>query len=114
LHIRLEIYPQIKIVVSKNVCFFNGCTYKFNNGSPMGAPFSSLIVDIFVSALERHIRNISPDMDNVVFWARSVDEVLCIYNCSDTSLNSSQFTLEIGDDRINFLDLSISFRPFPL
>lgn len=74
---------------------------------------------IVKSTLENYMYNKSPYMFDVIFWARYIDDVFCVYTGSDTSLDSFlktlnsyhskiQFTLEVGRKTLNFLDLKIN------
>ena len=71
---------------------------------------NSLEKDIFTSA--------SPLIRNIRYWFRYVDDVLCLWQGNTEQLDdflqyinnlypTIKFTLEVGGNTINFLDLSI-------
>ena len=86
----------------------------------MGAPLSSLAADVFMDQFERNLFQ-SSSSPNVLKWFRYVDDILCIWNGSLPELEifhyhlnslepSIKFTLEIGGNSTNFLDLTITLR----
>ena len=88
----------------------------------MGSPLASLMVDIFLNSIENGIFNSSNNLvNNVAYWFRHVDDILCLWRGTKTELHNSltflkshhpniQLTLEIGGSKINFLDLSININ----
>ena len=103
----------------KNLCVFQGSVYKFPDGLPMGDPLSMLMADVFMDNLESEILCSSPHASYVRFWKRYVDDIICIFNGSLSDAQSLledlnrfdpgfEFTLEVGGNRLNYLDLSIS------
>lgn len=114
-----EFHELLRLCLDTNVCQFQGKIYQFKDGLQMGNPLSPLVADVFMDGFEAHAFQNSPQMVDVLFWARYVDDIICIYNCNATclqafldTLNSYhpniKFTLEVGGNNINFLDLSIS------
>ena len=116
-----KFHNLISICLHQNVCIFKKKSYKFPGGVPMGGPLSALVADIFKDELETFFVESSSyaRATHIRFWARYVDDVLCIWMGPHSVLQdflqalnnydpSLKFTLEMGGERINFLDLIIS------
>jgi len=84
----------------------------------MGSPLSPFLAEIFMSNLELKISSNSLFDKHILFWARYVDDIFVVFSGSDKDIdnflqfinslhNRIKFTVEIGDNSINFLDLSI-------
>ena len=118
-----EFEKLITICTKDNVCHFLGRTYRFPDGLPMGAPLSALMAEVFMDHLEDQILSSNdPSVQNILFYKRYVDDILCVWNGDDDQLwhildlfndfhHSMEFTLEIGGTNINFLDLSLRLIP---
>ena len=107
----------------KNVCTFKDVVYQFEDGLPMGNPFSPLVADVYMTDIEAKLRD-NQLYDHVLLWRRYVDDVFCVWNGPDTTLqlflnllNSFhpplQFTLEVGDRLLNFFDITITLKEEP-
>ena len=84
----------------------------------MGSPLSPLMADIFLDELENRIFNLSKFKNNIQFWYRYVDDVLCLWKGSNRQLDmflneinnlnkSIQFTMEKETkNSLNFIDNS--------
>jgi hypothetical protein len=79
--------------------------YVQKSGLPMGSPLSPLMADIFLDELENRIFIVSKFKNNIHFWYRYVDDVVCLWTGSRRQLNmflneinelnkSIQFTME--------------------
>mgnify|MGYP001003661998 CR=1 FL=1 len=53
--------------------------YKFSDGLPMGKTLSSIVTNVFMDDLESHFLNSDALSSNIRFWARYVDDVICIW-----------------------------------
>lgn len=87
----------------------------------MGSPLSSLGAEIFMYSLEKTILEEQNNFkNNIIYWVRYVDDVLCCFNGTMEELSlffqfinnlhqKINFTLECNEDGkyINFLDLTI-------
>ena len=113
-----EFKVLMKLCLEDNICHFQGKTYQFPDGLPMGGPLSSLVADAFLSHMEDQLLRDPAISQNIVFYKRYVDDILCIWNGSDEQLNltlaklnsfhpAMKFVMEIGDQVINFLDLTL-------
>ena len=79
-----EFHKLIKLCLNDNICFFLGKTYRFPDGLPMGAPLSMLVADIFMDHLKSSIlTSQDSSISNILFYARYVDDVICVWNGSD-------------------------------
>lgn len=117
---REELTTLINICLEQNYFLFNGQYYSQSNGLPMGSPSSGLFADIFLDTLESQILSLPSSKQNISFWYRYVDDVICLWTGSTrqldiflnliNSLNHSiQFTMETETNHsLNFLDLTIS------
>jgi len=86
----------------------------------MGSPLAPLVVEVFMDAFEREIFDSGSGLIlNIRYWHRYVDGVLCMWSGSISELHdflnllnskhsNIKFTIEVGGNTINFLDLSIS------
>lgn len=74
-----------------------------------------------MSKLENDILNHSPSSQFVQFWRKYVDDIICVWDGTEPDLSgffdelnayhpSMDFTLEVGDDEINFLDLKLRLK----
>ena len=73
-----EFEKLILLCTDQNVCSFDGKTFKFPTGLPMGGPLSSLVDDVLIERLERWALKISKYSHHAIFWYRYVDDILCI------------------------------------
>ena len=125
-HIQPEIVKEFMNLlthcVSSNFCKFENKFYIFSDGVPMGSPLSSLIPEVFMDSLESKIfasNDISVRW--VSYWHRYVDDILCLWSGDHLQLDefllsinalypSIKFTVQVGGNNINFLDLHISIE----
>jgi len=88
----------------------------------MGAPLSMLVADIFMNRLEQDIIRNFPSDRCIRYWARCIDEILCVWQGTERTarnllegLNaynfSISFSMEFGGSKIAYLDLLISLEP---
>ena len=119
--VRQEFSTLLCACLKDNVCVFRNSVYKFSDGLPMGGPLSSLVADLFMDAQEQLFLNFDPLSSQVRYWARYMDDVLCVWHGSlpdlHTCLNhlnaihpSLLFTMEVGGSKLNYLDLTISLE----
>lgn len=119
----LEIIDLIKICFDQNYFMFNNKFYKQIEGLAMGSSFSPFCAEFFMNYFENELFKSNHYLiKNIFRWYRYVDDVFCIWTGSTRQLNcflnkvlnkidkNIQFTLEIGDRHINFLDLSLSIN----
>ena len=50
-----EFSDLLYVCVQLNLCYFNGETYIFQDGLPMGGPLSSLLANVYMDRLEHWI-----------------------------------------------------------
>jgi hypothetical protein len=117
-----ELSQLIDISLDQNYFRFNNSFYIQKSGLPMGSPLSPLLADIFLNELENRIFSVSKFRNNVQFWYRYVDDVVCLWTGSTRQLDmflkeintlnkSIQFTMEIeANNSLNFLDISIEHK----
>ena len=117
---RSDILKLIDPCLDQNYFLFNNTIYRQNNGLPMGSPLSPLLAEIYMSHFEDTILNSENKFfDPIKFWKRYVDDILVVWSGSVRQLNAFneklnsinpkiQFTTEIGNKSIPFLDLRIS------
>jgi hypothetical protein len=115
-----EIKNLLNVITEQNYIEHNGKWYKQNDGLAMGAPTSAILAEVFIQCLEHtDIVNVL-QKSHIVDYHRYVDDILIIYNTHTTNINDIlnkfnnihpkiKFTIEKEEnDKINFLDLSIS------
>ena len=88
----------------------------------MGGPLSALVADFYMDHLELIAASSPLFRSYSLFWARDVDDILCIWAGTETELDqffsflnslrpSIDFTLEKGGYSLPFLDLTIRLVP---
>jgi len=109
-----EFFNAINLVLHSTFFVFNNKFYKQTYGAPMGSPLSPIIADLFLQKLETDVLNNLPIKP--IFYFRFVDDIAL--STTYTFLNDLlhkfnsyhprlKFTLEIGDNSLNFLDLTL-------
>ena len=74
--------------VKDNICHFDSKVFRFPDGFPMGGPFSSLMADVLMDRLERWVLNFARFSSLVLLWYRYVDDTFCIWNGTDSELET--------------------------
>ena len=112
-----EFIEGIKLVLESTFFTFNGNYYRQTFGVPMGSPLSPIVADLVLQDLESNCLNLLTTMPD--FYFRYVDDIVLSTHHSriDTILNTFnsyhprlKFTVEVGGDQINFLDITIIRR----
>ena len=115
-----QVLNLLNLCLNQNYFEFNGNFYIQNEGLPMGSPLSPLLAEIFMNYLETELlKSQNSLVNNVKFWFRYVDDILCLFSGSDRQLNNFlnkinnlnphiKFTMEMEVNKsINFLDIKI-------
>jgi hypothetical protein len=113
----------LELCVNQNYFLFNNNFYKQTDGLAMGSPLSPILADIFMDNLESQLFNSNlPILQNILYWYRYVDDIICCWTGSDRQLDcflnllnaqhqKISFTMEIESNKsLNFLDLNISIK----
>jgi len=109
-----EFHEAVRLILDSTFFIFDNQIYKQNFGTPMGSPLSPVIADIVMQNLENSVLR-TADF-HIPIYHRYVDDILMAVPKNKinwvleafNSFNSRlQFMLEVGDDRINFLDTTI-------
>ncbi|XP_018406344.1 PREDICTED: uncharacterized protein LOC108782548 [Cyphomyrmex costatus] len=109
-----EFLIAVNLVLNSTFFSFDGCFYRQNFGIPMGSPLSPIIADLVTRDLEDEALNKLTTQP--LFYYRYVDDIIMAIpkNIIDQTLNAFnsfherlQFTVEIGGDRISFLDIEL-------
>ena len=110
----------LTISMNQNYFEFNGKFYKQNQGLAMGSPFSPFGAEFYLNNWENKLFKSSINgIKNVLCWIRYVDDIFCIWTGTTRNLltflndinnidQNIQFTMEIGQKKLNFLDLTVS------
>ncbi|XP_018310412.1 uncharacterized protein [Mycetomoellerius zeteki] len=106
-----EFIKAFHFVLDSTLFVFDSVTYKQNYDTPMGFPLSPVIADLVMQRLES--RALSSIRFPLPFYYRYVDDIIMAPDYSVSSIleifNSQhprlQFTMEVGSDRLNFLDV---------
>ncbi|XP_039309325.1 uncharacterized protein LOC120358632 [Solenopsis invicta] len=111
---KAEFLNAVRFVLESTYFKFDDITYKQNFGTPMGSPLSPIIADLVLQDLETEV--LSALDFQVPFFLRYVDDIATavprdMVNFTLDKFNSFhprlQFTIEIGNERLNFLDTTI-------
>jgi len=116
---RTHSYPKKLILATKFVLqstffHFNNKYYKQTFGAPMGSPLSPIVADLVLQKLES--QTISKLPFKLDFYYRYVDDIALSAPLSGLddlldTFNSFhprlKFTMEIGGDKLNFLDVTL-------
>jgi len=93
---------------------FDNRMYRQKFGTPMGSPLSPIIADLVMEYIEE--RALEGLETEVSFYYRYVDDIIMavpqhlinkIVNVFNSQHNRLKFTLEIGGNELNFLDITI-------
>jgi len=112
-----EFILSMNFVLNSTFFLFNNKYYKQSHRAPMGSPLSPIVADLIMEQLELHTINNLPFVP--IFYYRYVDDIALVapnsqLNTLLSKFNSYhprlKFTLEIGGDVLNFLDLTIIRR----
>jgi len=114
---RDDFLNAVRFVLESTFFSFGNQIYKQKFGTPMGSPLSPVIADIVMQDLEGEVLA-TLDFD-IPFYYRYVDDIVLAVPTSKIDLvfekfnsvhSSLQFTIEIGQNSINFLDTTIIFK----
>jgi len=109
-----EFILALKMILESTYFSFNNLICRQNFGTPMSSPLSPIIADLVLRDIESRAINILNIplpiyvryVDDILLAAPadSVNDILKTFNSFHPRL---QFTLEIGEDKLNFLDVTI-------
>uniref|UniRef100_A0A803KFZ4 Reverse transcriptase domain-containing protein n=2 Tax=Xenopus tropicalis TaxID=8364 RepID=A0A803KFZ4_XENTR len=114
------ILRAIQFLLTHNFFLFDKKYYLQNQGTAMGAKFAPSYANLFLGWWEdRHIFNNNIFHEHIQYYGRFIDDIVIIWSgTSDkfkdflTSLNTNtynlQFTFEINDTHLNYLDIKLS------
>ncbi|XP_018313144.1 uncharacterized protein [Mycetomoellerius zeteki] len=91
-----EFIKAVQFVLDSTFFVFDSVIYKQNYGTPMGSPLSPVIADLVMRKYVDDIIMAAPDS--------SVSSSLDIFNSQHPRF---KFTMEVGGDRLNFLDVTV-------
>jgi len=103
------------LVLDSTFFTFDNKIYRQKFGTPMGSPLSPIIADLVMEYIEE--KSLEGLETEVAFYHRYVDDIIMavphhsihkivkVFNAQHPRL---KFTLEIGGNRINFLDITIT------
>jgi len=112
-----EFLNAVRLVLDSTFFMFDNQFYKQNFGTPMDSPLSPIIADVVMQELETTVhRTLSTVNFPIPIHYRYVDDILMavphdkidhILNAFNNFHSRLQFTLEVGGQKINFLDTTI-------
>jgi len=109
-----EFLKGIRLVLDSTFFIFDNRMYRQKFGTPMGSPLSPIIADLVMEYIEE--RALEGLETEVSFYYRYVDDIIMavpqhlinkIVNVFNSQHNRLKFTLEIGGNELNFLDITI-------
>jgi len=109
-----EFILALKMIFESTYFTFNNVIYRQNFDTPMGSPLSPIIADLVLRDIESRAINVLNVplpiyfrfVDDILLAAPS-DSVNDIVNTFNSFHPRLQFTLEVGGDSLNFLDVTI-------
>uniref|UniRef100_A0A8C5PLW3 Helix-turn-helix domain-containing protein n=1 Tax=Leptobrachium leishanense TaxID=445787 RepID=A0A8C5PLW3_9ANUR len=119
---RVFLGEAIRFCLTHNYFGFQDKFYLQKTGTAMGAKFAPGYANIFVAHWEQQaIWNNNPYGANLALWRRYIDDVLLIWDGNRDDLNGFfefvntnsfdlKFTMEVGNETLNFLDLNIFIK----
>lgn len=116
-----QLINLINICLKQNYFRFDDKIYLQNDGLAMGSALSPFLAEFFMDYIEKTLFDYKhPLLEYIFTWIRYVDDVFCIWTGTkrqlDNFLNNIlnklddhiKFTIELGNNSINFLDLTIN------
>jgi len=107
-----DFLKAIKLILESTFFVFNDKIYKQKFGTPMGSPLSPILADLVMQDLETYaLKKLGME---IPFYYRYVDDIaLAVPRHKSNEFLSTfnsfhprmQFTIEIGGDKLNFLDV---------
>ena len=106
----------LKLILQENSFEFNGKNYLQTHGTAMGTKMAVAFANIFMSAVETEILNLSKTkplerkryIDDIFsLWRterKEIDEFIALANRHHPSI---KFTAEISDKEVNFMDTTV-------
>jgi hypothetical protein len=82
-----EIIHILEIIMEQNYFQFNQEYYKQIDGLAMGAPMSSILVEIYVQNMEHTDISHPKQTKQIIAYFRYVDDILIIYDEKKTDIN---------------------------
>ena len=87
----------------------------------MGSPLSPILAEIFMNDMENKILKGSKFGNSIKYWARYVDDILMVWTGTNRQVDlllsemnamneSIKFTVEKGNETINYLDLTLTLN----
>jgi hypothetical protein len=117
-----HILSLVEIVLRQNYFQHGKEIFQQKEGLAMGAPTSSILSEVYLQNLEHNsIFKILMEQ-KIVAYFRYVDDIMIVYDRNKTNISHMldlfnklhsklKFTLELEEDMINFLDITIHRRP---
>ncbi|XP_041428582.1 uncharacterized protein LOC121396973 [Xenopus laevis] len=109
------------MVLCKNYFRFGGEYYWQRQGTSMGAPVAPSFANLFVRRLEEKFFLRHRLSEHIILYLRYVDDILILWNGTMDALNEMvneangshetiQFTVEMSDKELHFLDVQLTIR----
>ena len=106
----------LKLILQETSFEFNGKNYLQTHGTAMGTKMAVAFANIFMSAVETEILNLSKTKP--LEWKRYIDDIFSLWRTERKEIDefialanrhhpSIKFTAEISDKEINFLDTTV-------
>ena len=112
----LSLREILRLILQENSFEFNGKHYLQTHGTAMGTKMAVAFANIFMSAVETEIINLSNTKP--LEWERYIDDIFSLWNVEKKEIEefivlanrhhpTIKFPAEISDKEINFLDTTV-------
>lgn len=117
--LKIPILEGLKIVMENNYFEIGNCIFKQSGGTAMGTPVAVAYANLFLLFFEN---SLLPSSKEIIFYVRYIDDILGLYRPDNTleptrnleiyfekltNLTKLEFTTQISNKSVIFLDLEI-------
>lgn len=117
---KLFLLDAVRFILTNNFFTYDGAIYHQEKGTAMGTRMAPSYANLFMGSFEsKFITSNNPYVQNIIIYKRFIDDLFILWKGTEyeakqfvTLLNSNpwgiKFTLNFGENEIEFLDLVVS------